>query len=222
VSAPCDRFEREHLADLLALDALDDDARAHLESCGDCGPRLAEYQRIARAMRELGAAHVRRPDHLARLWARIDARIDAPPARRPRRWLRFAAPAVGLAAAAVLVWWLRGGEPAPRFAVEVVSQQAVAVRGDAQLGDRLRVRARVGAAVWIYRNDRELLLACPRDCARDGDALIGELALDAIARYQIVWLSTARAPVPGGELERDVAAASAVGATHELREIVVE
>jgi hypothetical protein len=158
-----------------------------------------------------------------RPWGGAEPRgIDEPPARRPGRWLRFAAPAVGLAAAAALIWWLRGGEPAPRFAVEVVSQHAVAIRGDARLGDRLRVRARVGAAVWIYRNDRELLLACPRDCARDGDALIGEIALDAIARYQIVWLSTASAPAPGGELERDVAAASAAGATHELREIAVE
>ncbi len=248
MSAPCDRFEREHLAELLALDALDPEARAHLDRCADCGPRLAEYERIARAMREIGAAHQRRPDHLARLWARIDERkriagwgprglrpwggaeprgIDAPPARRPGRWPWLAAPALGLAAAVALIWWLRGGEPAPgepapRFAVEVVSQHAVAVRGDARLGDRLRVRARAGAAVWIYRNDRELLLACPRDCARDGDALIGEVALDAIARYQIVWLSTASAPAPGGELERDVAAASAAGATHELREIVVE
>ncbi len=223
MSAPCDRFEREHLAELLALDALDPEARAHLDRCADCGPRLAEYERIARAMREIGAAHQRRPDHLARLWATIDAR----PARRPGRWPWLAAPALGLAAAVALIWWLRGGEPAPgepapRFAVEVVSQHAVAVRGDARLGDRLRVRARAGAAVWIYRNDRELLLACPRDCARDGDALIGEVALDAIARYQIVWLSTASAPAPGGELERDVAAASAAGATHELREIVVE
>jgi hypothetical protein len=218
VSAPCDRLEREHLADLLAEGALDPEARAHLETCPDCGPRLAAYRRIARAMREVGAAHARRPDHLARLWATV----DAAPARRPRRWPWLAAPALGLAAAAALIWWLRAGEPAPRFAVEVVSARAVAIRGDARLGDRLRVRARVGAAVWIYRNDRELLLACPRDCTRDGDALIGELALDAIGRYQIVWVSTAGAPVPTGELDRDVAAARAAGATHELRELAVE
>ena len=143
-------------------------------------------------------------------------------ARRPARWPWLAAPAVGLAAAIALIWWLRGGEPAPRFEVEVVSAHAVAIRGDAHLGDRLRVRARAGAAVWIYRNDRELLLACPRDCTRDGDALIGELALDAIARYQVVWLSADGVSPGGGELERDVAAASAAGATHELREIVVE
>jgi hypothetical protein len=220
VSAPCDRFERDHLAELLAPGALDGDARAHLDRCVDCGARVAGYQRIARAMRDIGASHVRRPDHLARLWAQL----DAPPMRRPGRWLRFAAPAVALAAAAALIFWLRGGEPPPRFAVEVISHGAIAIRGDAGLGDRLRVRARAGAAVWIYRNDRELLLACPRDCERDSDALTGEVTLDAIGRYQIVWVSAASAPAPapGGELERDVAAASAAGASHELREIVVE
>jgi hypothetical protein len=218
VSAPCDRFERDHLAELLALDALDAEARLHLETCAACRPRRDAYQRIALAMREIGATHVRRADHVARLWAHG----DAPRSRSPRRWLRFAAPVVGLAAAVALIWWLRRGDPPPRFAVEVVAQSAVALRGDARLGDRLRVRARAGAAMWIYRNDRDLLLVCPRDCARDGDALVGEVALDAIGRYQIVWLSTASGPLPGGELERDVAAATAAGAAHELREIAVE
>lgn len=217
MSAPCDRFEREHLAELLALDALDAEAAAHLESCAECRPRRAAYERIALAMREIGAPHVRRTDHVARLWTHLD---DAP--RPKRRWLRFVAPAVGLVAAIALIWWLGRGDPPPRFAVEVVAQDAVAFRGEAKLGDRLRVRARAGAAMWIYRNDHDLLLVCPRDCVRDGDAVVGEVALDAIGRYQIVWLSTASGPFPGGELERDVAAATAAGAAHELREIAVE
>lgn len=217
MSAPCDRFEREHLAELLALDALDAEAAAHLESCAECRPRRTAYERIALAMREIGATHVRRADHVARLWAHLD---DAP--RSKRRWLRFAAPAVGLAAAIALIWWLGRGDPPPRFAVEVVAQDAVALRGEAKLGDRLRVRARAGAEMWVYRNDRELLLVCPRDCVRDGDAVVGEVALDAIGLYQIVWLSTASGPLPRGELERDVAAATAAGAAHELREIAVE
>ena len=89
-------------------------------------------------------------------------------------------------------------------------------------GVRVRVRARVGAAVWIYRNDHELLLQCPRACARDGEALAAERPLDEVARYQIVWLSTAAVPAPTGDLARDLAAATAAGATHELRELRVE
>jgi hypothetical protein len=216
VSAPCDRFEREHLAELLALDSLDAEARAHVESCAECRARRAAYERLARAMREIGARHVRRADHVARVLAHVDA------PRAPWRWPRAATALAGLAVALALIWWLRPGDPPPRFAVEVVGQTAVAIRGDARLGERLRVRARAGAAVWIYRNDRELLLVCPRDCARDRDALAGEVVLDAVGRYQIVWVSVAGGLQPGGELERDVAAATAAGATHELREIVVE
>jgi hypothetical protein len=214
VSAPCDRFEHEHLPDVLVPGT---EAAAHIESCAECRTHRDAYQRIALAMRDAGAGHVRRSDHLARLWART----DAPSAKPSRRWPRFAAPAVGLAAAAALVWWLRA-EPPPRFAIEVVARTVVAIRGDARLGDRLRVRARVGAAVWIYRNDHELLLVCPRDCRHDGDAVMGEIVLDAIGRYQVVWWSAASGPLPTGDLERDVAAASAAGAAHELREIAVE
>lgn len=221
MTAPCDRFERERLAELPAEDARDAEAAAHLEGCAACRASRDRYRRIARAMRDVGAGHVRRPDHLARLWARL----DAPRARRWPRWGWLAAPALGLAAAAALLVWLGRGGPAPaapRFAVDVIAQDKVALRGDARIGDRLRVRARAGAAVWIYRNDRELLLVCPRACRRDGDALIAELALDAIGRYQVVWLSTARGPAPGGALEQDVAAASAAGIAYELRELAVE
>lgn len=218
MSAPCDRFEREHLAELLDLDSLDAEARAHLESCTVCRSRREAYERLARAMREIGATHERRADHVSR----VLAHVDAPRASSPWRWPRFAAPAIGLVAAIALVWWLRRGEPPPRFAVEVVGRTAVALRGDARLGERLRVQARTGAAVWVYRNDRELLLVCPRDCVRDGDTLVGEVGLDTVGRYQIVWLSSANGPLPGGELDRDVATAAAAGATHELRELLVE
>jgi len=223
VSTTCERFEDEQLAELLALDSLDADARAHLESCAACRSRRDEYEKIARALREVGATHVRRADHAARLWAHLDARRS----RSPWRRARFAAPVAALAAAAALIWWLGRADPLPRFAVEVVAQNEVVNRadarlGDGRLGDHLRVRARVGAALWIYRNDRDLLLVCPRDCVRDGDALVGEIALDAVGRYQIVWLSTGSGPPPGGELEQDVAAATAAGAAHELREIAVE
>lgn len=216
--APCDQLEREGLAALLAPGELDPELAAHFEGCEACRASRERFLRIARAMREVGAAHVRRPDHLARLWARL----EASPQRRLPRWRWIAGPAVALAAAVVLVVWLGRGEPAPELAVDVIPQGVVAHRGEARLGDRLRVRARAGAAIWIYRNDRELLRACPRDCRRDGGALIAELPLDAIGRYQVVWLASERAPAPGGDLERDVAAASAAGVAYELRELSVE
>jgi len=142
--------------------------------------------------------------------------------RRARRVGWWAGPALAFAAAVALVWWLRPAPATPRFAVEIVALGPRTQRGDAHLGDRLRVVARAGAAIWIYRNNRELLRVCPRDCRADGEQLRVELELDAIGRYQIVWLSSDRAPAPAGDVERDVAAARAAGAVHELRDVEVE
>lgn len=227
-SAPCARAAeaaRDHT--LAAL--LDDDA--HLEGCAECRAALAGLQRLTGAIVELSGTARRRPDHVARVLAANQARAaQVLPLRRSarRRVAVFAAPLVALAAGIALVWWLRrdpatpAHPAAPRFAFEVVAQHGAALRGDAQLGDRLRVSAHPGAALWIYRNDVELLLVCPRDCRRSGDALAGELPLDSIGRYQIVWLSTDRLPPPSGDLQRDIAAARAAGATHELRDLEVQ
>jgi hypothetical protein len=138
------------------------------------------------------------------------------------------------------LWWLRRAEPSrPQFAVEIYAPQPPvmgieagagmdidapkprALRDEAHLGEVMLVTTDPGTAIWIYRNDRELLRVCPRDCGRDGDRLKAEIKLDTIGHYQIVWLSTERVPVPTGELEADVAAARAAGAKHELRDLEV-
>lgn len=235
-----------------ALDELAAD-EAHLATCQDCRAALARYQRLARGLAALAAAAPRRrADHVARALAAAAAepavaesapaatpapalppgQAEVTPLRPRRRAATRWAPLAGLAAlaaAAALLLWLRrdGATPAPppvRFAFEVVAQGGPALRGEAQLGDELRVTLPPGSALWIYRNDRELLLVCPRDCRRsaDGAALLASRALDGIGRYQLVWLSTAEVPAPRGELQADIAAARAAGARHELRELDVE
>jgi hypothetical protein len=233
----CDRFERERLADLLddaapAADGAAEDARTHVEGCDDCRAARARYQRIARAIAELGTGAQRRSDHVARVLASADGGPAQVAAIHPFQRLRRLAPVVAplaIAAAVLLVWWLRRGpEPvAPQLAIEIVARGESTLRSgarpgsDARLGDRLRVTARAPAAIWIYRNDRELLRVCPRDCGRDGERLVTEVDLDAIGRYQIVWLSTDQVPLPVGDVERDVAAGRAAGAVHELHELDV-
>jgi hypothetical protein len=225
VSERCDRFERERLADLLdePLDGRDGEAgfAAHVDSCNDCRATRERYERIARALADLGTGAERRSDHVARVLATAAAETVA--RRRARRLAKWTAPALALAAAVALVWWLRGPEPAPpRFALEIVARGQRTLRGDAHLGDRLRATARRGEAIWIYRNGRELLRVCPRDCDANGDRVVVELELDAIGRYQVVWLSNDRVTLPAGDVERDVAAARASGAVHELRDIEVQ
>jgi hypothetical protein len=175
--------------------------------------------------------------------ARAAASAAATPASATPGWqrtTRLAAPLLAVAAAMALLMWFKrergpeehvngadGGAPdgavgKARFAFEIVAKDKPVLRGDAQLGDTLRVRTPAGSSLWVYRNDRALLLVCPRDCRRQGEGWIGEVTLDAIGHYQLVWISTEAAPAPSGELERDIAAAHAAGATYQLQDLDVQ
>lgn len=195
-----------------------DHADPHVAACADCQAQLAALRRIARAMRDVGASSRRRPDHLERVWTALD-RTSRP--RRARSTI-VATGAVLLAAAAVVALWLRRPAPPPRFEVSVISGSGAAIRGDAHLGDRVRIRARAEDAITVrvYRNDRHLLLDCPRMCRREGGSYVGEVPLDAVARYQVAWIR-GTVPPATGSLDGDIAAATAAGAQHELRELEV-
>lgn len=233
-ATPCRRAaeaERDH-----ALAALLDD-RAHVEGCAECRAALAGLQRLTGALVEISGTARRRPDHVARVLAAQPQLADAAnaanrsnvvPLRRRARVATSVAAVLAVAAGVALVWWMRRApigptppDPAARFAYEIVAERGPVLRGEASLGDRLRVTVPAGTALWIYRNDVELLLVCPRDC-RGAGGTSAELPLDTIGRYQMVWLSTDRVPAPRGELERDIAAARAAGATHELRDLEVQ
>jgi hypothetical protein len=199
----------------LIVDPLElDPGDAHVQGCADCQAQLAALRRITHAMRDVGARSRRAPDHLARVWAAVEQR----PARN---WLPIAgAGTVLVAAAAALVLWLRKPDP-PQLAIDVIAGDGAAIRGDARVGDRLRIRARDGDAIHVrvYRNDRHLVLECPRMCTRDDGSMRGELVLE-IARYQVLWLDGPTAP-PTGSVDGDIAAATQAGARHELRELEV-
>lgn len=215
MSEPCQRFEREFLEALAADGGLPDEAAQHVATCQECQEQRRRYQRLLSALHAQGSDAPRRTDHVARVLA----------ASRPspvRRWA--AAGAVVALAAALALWWrLRPSESiVPELAVEVIAQAGPTLRGDARLGDRLQVRARAGAAVWIYRNDHELLLVCPRDCQQEHGVVQGEVTIDQVGSYQVVWLSPAPALEATGQLEADIAAARAAGARHQLREFEVQ
>jgi hypothetical protein len=199
----------------------------HVAGCADCQAQLAAMRRIARAMRDIGSDARRAPDHLERVWATLDREVGthlSHTSRTRRKTMIGVGAAAGiLAMAAGTLLWLRRPAPAPRFAVDVInSSEGAAIRGDAHLNDRLRVRARADRAVTVrvYRNDSELLLECPRACRREGDTLVGDVALDAIARYQVLWIEGATPP-PATTLDADIASVTAAGARYDLRELEV-
>ncbi|HSN25367.1 MAG TPA: hypothetical protein VLT45_03755 [Kofleriaceae bacterium] len=158
-----------------------------------------------------------------------EARVLAATAERSRRrWWLLAIPAIALSAAIVLLLsWPR--HPAPeRLALAIsLDRGGPVVRGtSAQVGDVLRATARGGAyrAVWIYRSDSQLVVACPggAGCHSDGTALTATAKLDAVGDYSIVVLAAdAALPAPHGALDQDVAAAARGGAQYQIAPISV-
>lgn len=151
--------------------------------------------------------------------ARVLSAVAAPPRRR--RWWWLALPAAAAAAALAIVLWLSLRPPARpdvQLAVAIVRPGAV-VRGDtANVGDVVTARALGDAphrAVWIFRDKRELVLACPgaARCRAAGGALIATATLELPGSYAIVALaSSAPIPAPTASYDASMAAAEAAGA----------
>jgi hypothetical protein len=189
--------------------------------CPDC----RAHERIAAALPEVGADLSPRPGWEARVLAAVTA-----PERRVRWWW-IAAPAA-LAAAAALVLWLgrdRGPSgPRPLEVALTVRRDGPPVRATtAAVGDVVGIEARGGRghrAVWVYRDDRELVLRCPggATCAIGAGGITAELRVERAGRYAVVLLAADQPlPAPTGRLDDDLAAAAAAGATRQLSELDV-
>jgi hypothetical protein len=192
--------------------------REHLASCPRCQDalrgRMLEAAVVADAKPISGAAI----DELA-------------PRRSRRRWGVVSAGLAAVAAAAVVVLLVRrpGGPDvdSPLALNLAVERGGIKVRGDLAVGDTIHATARGGGgfrAVWIYREDRELVLACPggHTCREEADGVVADLTLSSVGDYSVVVLSSAK-PLPGphGSLDADVAAAVDAGATHRIEELRV-
>jgi hypothetical protein len=180
-----------------------------------------EIARIEAALRRLGE-DATPPDGWER---RVLARVAE---RRPRRgW--WTVPALALASAVMLA-----APPARPHELELaVAREAHGptmrgsdTRGDsAHVGDHLIATATGGAgtpAIWIYRNEHELVARCPGgpSCAARG--LAANLELTSLGLYTIVALSSPTPlPEPHGSYDADLAAAGAAGATIRTREFDV-
>lgn len=182
----------------------------------------APYQRLIDRLRAIDA-----PEGAAeRLAARL--RLEQARAAR-RRWWWLGGGLVLAAAAAVAIVALR---PRPAttphgLEVAVVAPAGEPRRGDAAVGDTLRLRAsdpRAHVELRVYR-DGALRLRCPGApaCAGDAQHPRAELALTDAGVYRVVVFAAAAplpAPGPGG-LDADVLAARTAGATITLHDPLV-
>ncbi len=185
--------------------------RRHLPTCERCQAVLRGRMMEAMVVDEVAPAPA--TDMLAQ--------------RRSRTRIAAATAVAAAAAAAVLiVWWPRGQpEPAQEVALEVsIARGSAVMRGQAaHVGDVVHATARgslAHRAIWIYRGDTALMVACPGASCSDPTA---ELALQTLGTYSIVVLgSRAEIPAPHGSLDTDVAAAAQAGATYKIDSLDVQ
>lgn len=132
-----------------------------------------------------------------------------------------------LAAAAALVLWVKspGTGPSPQLLVEVSDSRRRPERSEPSpgetrgaVGSTLRISAQSEAphrALWIYRGDKHLVLACPgAACTASDDAITAELVVPLAGEYQVVALwSQQPIPAPVGQRDADLGAATRAGAT---------
>jgi len=169
--------------------------------------------RIEAALSRLGAEHEPPPGWEARVLAALG------PERRRRPWWVFAAPGLAVAvSAAIVVLVVR---PPKQRELEVAVRrkdlhQPLPVTRSAQpdeyqIGETIQVTVSGGAhrALWVYRDDRELVIACPRApaCQSLDDGISVDFVLKTVGEYKVFALSAnASPPEPSGNYDADTAA----------------
>lgn len=163
--------------------------------------------RVEAAFERLGAEHEPPPG-----W---QARVLAATRQRPRRcswWL--ALPAAALIAIGSIFW------PSQKPTDDTLALHVIwepvgpIVRGNsAHVGDLAHITATSGdryRAIWVYRNEHELVVACPAgpSCRRSGNATTVDITLLAVGSYTFVAVtSPSPLPEPQGSYDSDRASA---------------
>jgi hypothetical protein len=168
--------------DLLRIDAVrvgDGSAedRLHVRLCADCQRVLLELEETADSLRVLARAPFEVPEEVESriLWNARKQALMARRARRGRLWRRVALPAVGLAAAAVLVLTLSLREQVPP-----TRTAHVAVQGDINGDGQVDILDAYALALALEGGQ-------PQGAKADvnGDGVIDQNDVDAAARQAV-------------------------------------
>jgi hypothetical protein len=215
MSARCDDLDEFFDGELSRDQA--DVFRVHLAACERC--QVALHGR-AREEVIIGLAHrhVEQPP------------ITISPAHRALRRRNVVMLAPLLAAAAFVIWFVATRERDQMRPVELsyaIVKHGPVVRGlGVHPGDVLRLVARGGRhrAIWMYLDDRDLVIACPggAQCI-NGD---GELTLDVLVttagQYSVIALgATDPIVIPHGPLDAMLEAAASAGVDFKREQIII-
>jgi hypothetical protein len=151
-------------------------------------------------------------------------------ARGRRRVIAYLVPVL-VAAAGFAIWLRLATEPQPDpvkpfLSLSIESRGTTMLGNSAHVRDILRavVRGKQHGAIWVYLDDRELVVACPggEGCRSIDNELVLELRLPALGRYSIVAIDSAT-PVmaPHGGLDVMLGAAAVAGAHVEIEHVDV-
>jgi hypothetical protein len=212
----------------------------HRDGCADCRRQHIARQQLVRAIPLVGAV----PDDSdwqARVWRQIARDAMASAGRAGVRGWRWSLGGAFAAACAALWLVVRPpGEPAGLVAdddqvahldsadklprIEIISGPVAKRSASARAGDRVRISARLGDDVRVYRADR-LVMRCTAamrtdDCGRSDRGIVAETALRTSGEYQLVVIKT-RSVEPVGSLDSDLAAVRAAGGDYDLKELSI-
>lgn len=170
--------------------------------------------RVEAALERLGAEH-----EPPRGW---EARVLAATRKRsPRCGWWFAIPSIAVVAL-VPICWPSSTPPDDNLALRVIREPVGPIKrgSSAHVGDRVHITATSGdryQAIWVYRNDRELVAACPAglSCRRSGNTTTADITLLAVGSYTFVAV-TSISPLPEAQGSYDYDRARAEGARATL------
>jgi len=210
----------------------------HREGCVECRRAHAARHELVRAIAYADPAPRGDSDWQARVWQQIAGagRTAVKPPRASRWWWSLG-PAFALCAVLVL-WQGRRSHESPTGMtlshvasssdslprIEIISGPVVKRSTLARVGDRVRISARPGDDIRVYRAEH-LVLRCTAkassaDCSNSDQSIVAETAFTTAGEYQLVVIK-GMVIEPVGSLSADLAPVIEAGGDPQLTDLSI-